>query len=51
LEQEIMDNTWLVVPSDESILFDAPYEERYLAASRLLGINSHNFACAQVGHS
>lgn len=51
LEQEIADNAWLVVPSDETILFDTPYEDRYLAASQLLGINLHNFATAQVGHS
>lgn len=51
LEQEIADNAWLVVPADETILFDTPYEDRYLAASQLLGINVHNFATAQVGHS
>ena len=51
LEQEIADNAWLVVPCDETILFDTPYEDRYLAASQLLGINMHNFATAQVGHS
>lgn len=51
LEQEIADNAWLVVPADEQILFDTPYEDRYLAANQLLGINLHNFATAQVGHS
>ncbi|VEH68480.1 YqgE like protein [Rodentibacter pneumotropicus] len=51
LEQEIADNAWLVVPSNDRILFDTPYEDRYLAASQLLGINMHNFATAQVGHS
>ncbi|MBF0750937.1 MULTISPECIES: YqgE/AlgH family protein [unclassified Pasteurella] len=51
LEQEIADNAWLVVPSNDTILFDMPYEERYLAASQLLGINRHNFATSQVGHS
>ncbi|OOF60231.1 hypothetical protein BKL49_00625 [Rodentibacter myodis] len=51
LEEEIADNAWLVVPSDEKILFDTPYEDRYLAAGQLLGIQPHNFAMAQVGHS
>ncbi|OOF43199.1 hypothetical protein BKK49_00710 [Rodentibacter rarus] len=51
LEQEIADNAWLVVPFNEHILFDTPYEARYLAANQLLGINMHNFATAQVGHS
>lgn len=51
LEQEIADNAWLIVPSNDRILFDTPYEERYLAANQLLGINMHNFATSQVGHS
>ncbi|TGY48395.1 YqgE/AlgH family protein [Rodentibacter caecimuris] len=51
LVKEIADNAWLVVSLDETILFDTPYEERYLAANQLLGINLHNFAPAQVGHS
>ena len=50
LEREIMNNSWLVVPATEQILFDLPYEERWLAANQLLGIDSHNFA-GQVGHS
>ncbi|QPB43674.1 YqgE/AlgH family protein [Rodentibacter haemolyticus] len=51
LEQEIADNAWLVVPSDERILFDTPYEERYFAANQLLGIHPYNFAIAQVGRA
>ncbi len=49
LENEIAENSWLVVPANERILFDVPYEERWLAANQLLGIQSHNFA-AQAGH-
>lgn len=51
LEQEIADNAWLVVPANEQILFDLPYEERYAAANQLLGITSHNLVSYQVGHS
>ncbi|AWP54840.1 TPA: YqgE/AlgH family protein [Haemophilus influenzae] len=51
LEKEISDNAWLVVSSKDQILFDMPYEDRYMAANQLLGIHPYNFALAQVGHS
>jgi putative transcriptional regulator len=31
-------NAWLSVPADERVIFDLPYEERWQAAGRLLGI-------------
>lgn len=39
LENEIVQNAWLTVPCDERILFDTPYEQRWRAAGRLLGID------------
>jgi len=39
LEQEMLANAWLSVPADEGIIFDTPYEERWQAAGRLLGID------------
>ena len=51
LEQEIADNAWLVAPASDTILFETIYEDRYLAANQLLGINPHNFVFSQVGHS
>ena len=39
LENELSQNAWLTVPADEHVLFDVPYEQRWLAAGRLLGIN------------
>ena len=39
LESELVQNAWLTVPCDERILFDTPYEQRWLAAGRLLGID------------
>jgi putative transcriptional regulator len=39
LESEIVQNAWLTAPCDERILFDMPYEQRWLAAGRLLGID------------
>ena len=39
LEREIKDNAWLTLPFDEQLLFDLPYEERWLAAWRLMGVD------------
>ena len=50
LANEIAENSWLLVPANEHILFDVPYSERWLAANQLLGIQHHNFAY-QAGHS
>ena len=50
LEHEIMENSWLVVPATDNILFELPYEQRWAAANALLGIRAHNFT-SQVGRS
>ncbi|MCK3658130.1 hypothetical protein A4G18_05235 [Pasteurellaceae bacterium Pebbles2] len=42
LEQEITENMWLVMPADERIIFDLPYEERWAEAQKLLGFNSYH---------
>jgi len=39
LEQELKDNSWLTLPLDESMLYELPYEERWLAAWRSLGVD------------
>lgn len=39
LEREIKDNAWLTLPLDEHVVFDLPYEGRWLAAWRLLGVD------------
>jgi putative transcriptional regulator len=39
LEQEILGNAWLSVPADERLIFEVPYEERWSAAGKLLGID------------
>ncbi|NBI42882.1 YqgE/AlgH family protein [[Haemophilus] felis] len=49
LEQEILNNDWLVVPANNHILFDVPYAERWLEANLLLGIQHHNFS-GYAGH-
>lgn len=51
LEAEIAENSWLVVPANERILFDVPCEERWIEANSLLGIHNGNFVYQQIGHS
>jgi len=39
LEQEMLANAWLSVPADVGIIFDLPFDERWHAAGRLLGVD------------
>lgn len=39
LEAEIAANAWLTAPADADILFKLPFEDRWRAAARLLGID------------
>lgn len=50
LESEIAQNAWLTAPCDERILFDLPYEQRWRAAGRLLGIDLATIS-PHVGHA
>jgi putative transcriptional regulator len=38
LERELKDNAWLTLPVSDEVLFDLPYEDRWLAAWRSLGV-------------
>jgi len=38
LEEEVLQNAWLTVPCDDTLIFELPYEQRWHAAARLLGI-------------
>lgn len=49
LEQELTENTWLLTPSDQRIVFDTPIEQRPAAAAKLLGVDLHLIS-AQGGH-
>jgi putative transcriptional regulator len=44
LEREMKDNAWLSMPVDAGVVFDLPFEERWLAAWRLLGIDVDNLS-------
>lgn len=51
LEDEIRSNAWLNVPADDSsIIFDVPFEQRWHAAARLLGVDLGRIS-ASAGHA
>ena len=39
LEEEMLHNSWLTAPCDDSIVFEVPFEQRWHAAARLLGVD------------
>ncbi len=39
LEEEMLQNSWLTAPCDDAIIFDVPFEQRWQAAARLLGVD------------
>jgi putative transcriptional regulator len=50
LEQEILDNAWLTLPVSDALLFDLPYDDRWLAAWRQLGVDVASVS-AVPGHA
>jgi putative transcriptional regulator len=50
LETEILDNAWLNTPLDSAILFRTPAPERWIAATRLLGVDVSHLA-SRAGHA
>lgn len=50
LEQEILANTWLNVPATPEILFEVPFAERWLVATRSLGIDVNQLS-SDAGHA
>jgi putative transcriptional regulator len=39
IEQEIVNNFWLTLPASPNILFDVPFEQRWLKAMNYLGVD------------
>ena len=39
LERELKENSWLTLPVSDAVLFDLPYEDRWAAAWRSLGVD------------
>lgn len=50
LEQELQANAWLTAEVDERVLFELPYEDRWNAAVRLLGIDAARLG-PDAGHA
>ena len=50
LEQEISENSWLIVPADLQVLFDTPYEQMASAAAQGIGLNLANLSTT-AGHA
>ncbi|MGA7536453.1 MAG: YqgE/AlgH family protein [Candidatus Rickettsiella isopodorum] len=44
MEQEIVNNFWLTLPANPNILFDIPFEQRWLKAMNYLGVDVTNLA-------
>ncbi len=47
LEQELVEDSWLMVPAGHDVLFDVPLEQRWQAAAGSIGVDLVNFS----GHS
>lgn len=50
LEEEIKENSWLVTPADEDILFNTPIEQRWKKATTMLGIDLAHLS-NEIGHA
>lgn len=50
LEDELHSNSWLVVPATPELVFKTPPQQRYAAATDLLGLNALNFP-ATIGEA
>ena len=50
LEQELAENSWLILPADSNIIFSTPYNLRHSAAAASLGVDM-NLISAQAGHA
>jgi putative transcriptional regulator len=50
LEEEIKKDSWLICPFTSELLYDVPFEKRWLYAGSLLGVDM-NQLCSQSGHT
>lgn len=50
LEKELRDNSWFSMPVDARVVFELPFEERWLGAWRHLGINPTQLSLV-AGHA
>ncbi len=50
LEQEMMDNVWLVCPAKSELLYDVPFEERWMQAGLSIGVDMRKLT-SDPGHA
>jgi putative transcriptional regulator len=50
LEQEIIDNSWLVIPADNHIIFDLTHAEKWQSATATMGIKPWQLT-SEAGHA
>ena len=50
LEQELVDDSWLMVPNRREVLFELPLEQRWHAAAGSIGVDLVNYA-SHSGHA
>ncbi|WP_372627349.1 YqgE/AlgH family protein [Arsukibacterium sp.] len=50
LEQEISDNSWLVIPADNTIIFDLSHAEKWQSATATMGIKTWQLT-TEAGHA
>jgi putative transcriptional regulator len=50
LESEVTENAWLTVPAEPEIIFKTPYQDRWEAAAKILGVDL-NLLSSQAGHA
>ncbi len=50
LEHEILSNSWLTVPATTDIVFDMPFEQRWMSAAQTLGIDISQIS-PDAGHA
>lgn len=50
LEQELGSNSWLTCPASTDIIFRTPWEDRYKAVLKLIGIDLNQLS-ESIGHA
>ncbi len=50
LEKELSENSWIVAPFSEEILFDIPFHQRWQEAAKLVGVDVNRIV-GDVGHA
>ncbi len=50
LEREIRENAWMSIPVDPSVVFELPFEDRWIGAWRLLGVEPERLSLV-AGHA